>query len=164
MSSIVDPIIDAMPQIEEAQNIVMNSLKFRGKSLCEWEKFLEFPPIHPAMSVTEINKFNLRYIEVNDHIMSNYAIAKASCGVSAATYQSALKTKQNELIETIKNDPNNKRMPGMDSIEKLAALSCANEYHAWKVNEMHVDFWKTYHDKMYLLDSRLSNLSYTLRN
>ena len=69
MSSIVDPIIDAMPQIEEAQNIVMNSLKFRGKSLCEWEKFLEFPPIHPAMSVTEINKFNLRYIIQNIFIM-----------------------------------------------------------------------------------------------
>lgn len=163
MTSIAEPIIDAMPSVEEAMSITLDGLSFRGKTLSEWESFLVFPPIHASMSIAEISKFNIRYVEVNDCVMSNYAIAKASSALAGSTYQSVLKNKQNAIIENIKNDTT-KRMPGIDSIEKMATLNCSNEYHAWKISELFVDFWRIYHDKLSLLDSRLSSIGYMMRN
>ena len=160
MTDIVSPIIDAMPNIEETFDIVFSGLQFRGRTVEQWEELLSVPPIPESPTPVELLKFNTRYIEINETIMKNYAYAKSAFGLAHATYQHILKSKQNEIMEKMAKD--NKKL-GSEMLEKVASFHCSKEFHAMKIHEIFVDFWKIYNDKMSLLDSRLSNLSFLVR-
>lgn len=161
MTDIAGPIIDAMPSVEETFDIIFSGLQFRGKTIEQWEEYLSIPPIPDNPTPIELLKFNTRYIEINEAIMSNYAYAKSAFALSYATYQNLLKTKQSEIMAQMAKE--NKKQLGVEMLEKLASFRCSKEFHAMKIHEIFVDFWKIYNDKMSLLDSRLSNLSYLIR-
>lgn len=160
MTDIASPIIDAMPNVEETFDIVFSGLHFRGRTVEQWEELLCVPPIPESPTPVELLKFNTRYIEINETIMKNYAYAKSAYALANATYQHVLKSKQNEIMEKMVKD--NKKL-GAEMLERIASFHCSKEFHAMKIHEIFVDFWKIYHDKMSLLDSRLSNLSFLVR-
>lgn len=162
MNEIAEFIIDAMPSVEENTDIALNGIKFRGRTLGEWEVLIAYPHLHENPTVTEAQRFNIKYIEVNEIIMRNLAVAKSAFVLASSTYQSKLKSKQKAIVDKLIAE--NKKIPGMDSVEKMATLNCASEYHAMKIAELFVDFWKTCYDKMYLLDARLSNINFLIRN
>ena len=91
--------------------------------------------------------------------MCNYAIAKSVFDYSSMSYNNALKKKTSSMLEAIRQDAT-KRVPGFDTLEKTASLDCINQYTSLKVSEIFLDFWKTYYEKLNLLDSRLSNLNF----
>lgn len=162
MSNIAEYIIDVMPAVETNIDIVVDGIKFRGKTLSEWDDIVSYPGLHENPTPVEAQRFNIKYIEVNEIIMRNLAIARASFTLASSTYQTKLKAKQKEIVDKIITD--NKKVPGMESVEKMAMIRCSSEFHAMKISELFLDFWKTYHDKMYLLDSRLSSINYLIRN
>jgi len=158
MSS-VDFIIDANQDVEDAFDIVCEGLKFKNKTLDEWSGELTFPLLSPGMGYGDLQVANCRYVELSELVMANYAIAKSVFDYSSMSYNNALKKKTSSMLEAIRQDAT-KRVPGFDTLEKTASLDCINQYTSLKVSEIFLDFWKTYYEKLNLLDSRLSNLNF----
>ena len=156
-------LIDAVPLIDEYSHIVEKSLTFKGMSLEEWSSVIATPPIHDKMTITEVHGFNVKFIQLNEIIMSNLSYSKAYYDMATAKYHSSLKSAMNTLMNRINND-STRKMPGIDSLEKMAAVTCSNEQVAMDISKMFYEFWKIHADKMKGLDSRLNNISYMVRN
>ena len=161
--SLADILIDAVPLIDEYSHIVEKSLTFKGMSLDEWSSVIATPAIHDKMTITEIHSFNIKFIELNEIVMSNLAYSKSYYEMATAKYSSSLKAAMNALITRINND-STKKMPGVDSIERMAAINCGNQQVAMDISKMFYEFWKIHADKLKGLDSRLNNISYMVRN
>lgn len=161
--NIAELLIDSVPLIEEYSYYVERSLTFKGKTLDEWSELISTPSVHEKMSVAELHMFNIKFIETNQIVMSNYAYAKSYYEMSVGHYNAAVKKATTELIDKI-NSESNKKLPGVDALERLAGLSCVKEQVAMDLCKMFYEFWKIHSEKMKGLDSRLTNLSYILRN
>lgn len=159
MTSSVDLIIDASQMLIDCETLCLTGIQFREKTLAQWEEDLKLPTLSDNMSYADIQKYNFAYVRLNEVIMSNYSYAKAMYNFSNLTYQAAIKSKTKLALDDIKKD-STKRAPGMDSLEKNISLQCIEEFTALKINEIFLDFWKIYYEKMQLLDSRLSNINY----
>ena len=151
---LVDSIVDAMPIVEDCAYITDNSIAFRGKNLDAWTKEIRMTLLHDKMSYAEIQAYNYEFVRVNEIIMNNLAYAKAYY---------ALKLAQNRMIATINADKT-KKMLGADSLERFASLECATESMALQMASLFYEYWKTQCDKMKMLDSRLQNINYMVRN
>ena len=115
------------------------------------------------MSYAEIQAYNYEFVRVNEIIMNNLAYAKAYYEMSIGQYNNALKLAQNRMIATINADKT-KKMLGADSLERFASLECATESMALQMASLFYEYWKTQCDKMKMLDSRLQNINYMVRN
>ncbi len=157
--SLTESIIDAMPNLEEQMEIIENGLLFRKKTINQWAEEIALPYLDSRMSVTEIQDFNFKFIEINEIVMENLAYAKSYNELSKAKYEIAKQHKQDSIISEIKAD-STKRLPGVDALDRMAAGGCINEYNALKMTEVFLEFWRVQYDRLRLLDSRLSNINY----
>ena len=162
MTDIVDVITDSVPDVEYVYDLAINGIRFNNQTISSWEEYLKFPAIPDNPTPVEILKINKSYIAINETIVSNYAIAKSAYSLASMNYQNALKNSQSLIIDKLQKD--NKKIPAMDSVEKMASHSCQKEFYVLKINEIFLDFWKIYYDKIHLLDARLTSISYLMRN
>lgn len=160
---LVDTIVDAMPILEDCIYIAENRIPFRGKTLIEWSADIVMKPLHDKMSYIEVQAYNYEFVRVNDLIMSNLAFAKSHLEMTTAQYNNALRLAQNRIIENINADKT-KKMLGADALERFAALECVKQAMAMDLASLIYEYWKTHSDKMKLLDSRLQNINYMVRN
>ncbi len=161
MTDIIDSMIDACDDFLKVEQAIVSGLNFRGRTLLEWEDFLKLPPISDKISQPELVLFNLKYIEINECIMSNLAYAKSLYDVSYAQYKNTYRLTQNEIIESYNQQ--NKKI-SIEFINQYASSKCSKLFYVVKINEIFYNFWTVYKDKLNLLDSRLSNLSFLMRN
>ena len=159
MSDIVESVLDATELIETQVALVEDGLTFRGKPLSLWQEDIYLPIPHNKMSVTEIQDFNYKFIEINEIIMTNLSYSKSYNEMSKAEYDLAVNRSLESITNSIRND-DKKRLPGFDALNRMAAASCMKQYTAMKVTEMFLEFWRVQYDRMRLIDSRLSNINY----
>ena len=160
---LVDSIVDAMPLVDDCAYIVDNSILFREMTLKEWSKEIQLPLLHDKMSYTDIQAYNYEFVRVNDIVMLNLGFAKAYNVMAIGNYNNALKAAQNKAIVEINAD-RTKKMPGADTLEKMASLHCTKEAMAQQLTSVFYEFWKIHADKMKTLESRLQNINYMVRN
>lgn len=161
MTDVIDSMIDACDQFTQMEEAISDGLQFRGKTLTQWEEHLKLPSISDNISHAELIIFNIKYIEINETIMSNLAYAKSLYDISYAQYKSTYRSVQQNIIES--HQEKNKKV-SIEFINQYSSSQCSKLFYVVKINEIFYNFWKVYHDKLNLLDSRLSNLSFLLRN
>lgn len=161
MTDVIDSLIDAQDTFSQMEQAITSGLSFRNKTLVQWEEFLSLPSISENMAPSDLISFNLKYIEINEIVMNNLAYAKSLYDISYANYKNNYRTVQESIIESYQNQ--NKKV-AVEFINQYTSSKCADLFYVVKINEIFYNFWKIYHDKISLLDSRLSNLSFLMRS
>jgi hypothetical protein len=157
---IYEDFIDANVVIDDYTTIVERGIHFREDTLESWSNRIKLPLLHDKMSYVELYNFNIQFVNVNEIIMTNYAFAKSYYEIAKARYEAVVRCKQQEIIDAADQ---NKRVPGADTLERLASLKCINEFNAMNMMSVCFEFWRIQHEKIKLIDSRLTNINYTFK-
>ena len=145
---------------EEYADSFVQNIKFRGKTLSEWEEEIELPSIGQDCDLHELKEANAIYIVVLKKVINNLAYAKTTLKACEMHYKSKINTVSNSIMDRWVQDNPGKRVMGADTLKSLATKECQSEYVALNIAESFVEFWQTQNEKLKLFDSRLSGIGY----
>lgn len=141
-------------------NFVEFKMKFKGRSINEWQQILTFPFIkEDGLSEEELLKLNKKSIELFEIIYQNASIAKSHFTASKAALEKALNVQK----EKIRNDINasKAKMLSVENLQSKAMLMCEKESQAVVMAEIFYDFWEYYIQNIKLYNTRITSLNIT---
>lgn len=168
INDLAESVNDGIPNYDRYSFIANNSIKFRKKSINEWIDATKLPEIKEKMSIDELEEFNHKFLNINEIIMSNLAFARSGFNTAKLHYSSKILKAKTDIIREIhewNNTNSNKprRVPGSEILEEQAKHRCIEVYSAFQLAEMFYEFWQIMHDKLKLIDNRLTGMN-ILRN
>lgn len=150
-------VAEAYPNYDQYNYTVHNLLKFRGKSITEWQQEVRIPPATEVMSLNSIEEYSRIMIGLAETVMHNLAYARSSYDTTKMHYENAL----NKAKMGIYNKAQEKkaRIPAKEALEDIAKATIKDLYVAYKIADMFYEYWKVNYDKIKILDNRLTGLS-----
>lgn len=160
-NDLVDTVTSAFPDYERLSFIANESIMFRHKCLTDWAEESKFPKIDGDLSIDELEQYNIDFITKSDSIMTNLSYARASFELAKLQYSRNLNATKAIILE--ERRAAGARAPGAEVLEGMARTRIMDDYAAYKLAEMILEFWKTMYDKLRLIDNRLTGMN-ILRN
>lgn len=131
---------------------------FRNKTLKDWEKEIELPDISDNPDFEDLKRINKRYVDILKIIVNNLSYAKMAYKSCNMHYTRKLNEAREAIIEDYKISSS--RIPGSETIDKLASRKCEEEFVAMEIAESFLVFWESQYNKLKLADNRITNLGY----
>lgn len=157
MSDIAGILSDTIPDYEYLLYLSKSSIRFLGKTLDEWTQELDFTTSVADASIDQLESLNEDFIRQNEIVMKNLSCSKAAYDLAKIDYTvSSMAFKDSERS---KRKNAGERMPSLDMLDIMAKNNCIKKYNSYKVSEIFLDFWKLMHDKLKLVDNRLTGMN-----
>lgn len=160
MSDISETAIIGLPNYDLYVDAAFSAMKFKGKTLNEWEGLIDIPFIDEHLSHDELKELNFKFINVSRLILSNLAFARTSLKACEMHYESKLTQAKISIRDDLREKHPGARMPSIDMINSMAENSCIEAAVAKNIAEMFLSYWQTQYDKIRIVDSRLQGLGY----
>lgn len=155
--NVSDIFIDSIPEYERLVFAANTSIKHKGKSLDEWAEELSFPGLDNSISIDELESYSVYFINVSDKVMTELCHARAAFDFSKLNYARQIMDAKQKILE--ERAATGARAPGSEILDNLARNRVIDVYSTYKIAGLISDFWKLMHDKLRLVDSRLTSLS-----
>ena len=124
---------------EEYADSFVQNIRFRGKTLSEWEEEIELPNISHDCDLHELKEANAIYITVLKKVVNNLAYARTTLKACETHYKSKVNTVSNSIMEKWTQDNPGTRVMGADTLKSLATKESQAEYVALNIAESFVD-------------------------
>jgi len=151
-----EAIVSNIPTYERITFMVNSSLLFYGSTIEEWITQTQLPVFKDDFSIDELESFSAEFINKSDLIMTNLGRARASFGFAKLQYSRRMSQAKDAILEDRREQ--SQRAPGMELLDSLARNLSLDAYSTLKIAEIMLDFWKGTHEKLRLIDSRLTGI------
>lgn len=138
---------------------VETKIKFRGKTMREWQQALVFPDISDNLTEEELLTINRESIKLFQTIYQNASYAKSHLTASKAALEKSLNNKKITLREDFVNS--GKKIPTIDVLHSLAVTDCEKENQSVVMSTIFYDFWEYYIQNIKLYNTRITSLNIT---
>lgn len=156
-----DLLISGVPDYERISYIANNSLLFRSKSLNEWTAELSFSGLTDDLSLEELERYNGNFIRQSEIVMTNLSYARSSMDLAKLQYTRRMFALKESILDN--RSSAGARAPSKEVLEIMAMKVAADDYSAFQISEILLEFWITMHAKLKLINDRLTSMN-ILRN
>lgn len=156
-----DLLVSGMPDYERISFIANNSLMFRGRPLNDWATELSFKEVGDDLSLEELEGYSINFIKQGEIVMTNLSYARASMDLAKLQYNRKMFAVKESILD--ERSSAGARAPSKEVLEIMAIKRSADDYSAYQISEILLEFWVTMHSKLKLINDRLTSIN-ILRN